>query len=78
MADKTIMGMLTQLASMELFYIIGGSTVFIIILSLIIRPLVNGIVTLRECCRRRAPGPPSAPPILTGFTLAQNKVDPDP
>ena len=75
-ADKTIVEMLTQLASMELFYIIGGFTVFVVILSLVIRPLVNSILAVKDCLQSKVTGEPSAPPILTGFTLAQNKSDP--
>ena len=60
MADKTIMEMLTQIASMEMFYIIGGFTVFVVILSLVIRPLVNSIVTLKDCLQSKVSGEPSS------------------
>ena len=76
MADKTFMDILTQLVSMELFYILGGSTIFVVVLSLVIRPLVNGIVAARDCLHSRFSGEPSVPPIMTGFAWARSKADP--
>ena len=74
-ADKNIMEMVTQLVSMELFYIIVGFGVFFIILSLVVRPFIDGIITLKDCLQSKVSGDPSAPPIMTGFTLASNKSD---
>ena len=75
-ADKTFMEILAQLVSMELFYILGGSTVFVVVLSLVMRPLANGIITVRDCLHSRFSGEPSVPPIMTGFAWARSKADP--
>ena len=60
---------------MELFYFLGGSTVFVVVLSLLIKPLWNGILTVRDCLHRRFSGEPSVPPIMTGFAWARSKAD---
>ena len=66
--EKSFLEMLTQLVSMELFYILCISGFIIVVLSLILKPLVIGIVKLKSCCQRTASGPASTPPIHTGFT----------
>ena len=75
-AEKTYLDILTQLVSMELFYFLGGSTIFVIVLSLLIKPLWNGILTVRDFLHRRFAGEPSVPLIMTGFAWARSKADP--